>query len=168
MVYDVLAIGLLVSIHHRHFKPRRKARRAYAASEDGGSDDDESENEHVSVYEDDQTSMKSGTILHGLSERDEQESVRAESYHDFGDALAGCAIHAALAGSVEFRHVRRHRCNTGGEQLHLAKSELLPVKEEDSFEYPESPHSKAKKDSETYSTGSGTKTTQPFIKPPKD
>ena len=164
-MYDVLAVGLLISIHHRHFKPRRKGRpAAYAASEDGGSDEDESENEHVSVYEDDQTSMKSGTILHGLSDRDEQESGRAESYHDFGDALAGSAIHAALAGSVEFRHVRRYRCNTGGEQLQLAKSELLPVKEEDSFEYAESPLLKGKKESDTYSTGSGTKTTQPLNK----
>ena len=50
--------------------------------------------------------------------------------------------------------------------MNLAKSELIPVKEEDSFEYAESPLlKKERKDSETHSTGSGTKaTTQPLIR----
>ena len=72
--------------------------------------------------------MKSGTILHG-SEHDEL-SQRAESYADFGDALAGSAIHAALAGSLGFRPLRRQRSNTGGDQMNLSKSELITVKED--------------------------------------
>ena len=125
-MFDVLAIGMLVSIHHKHFKPRPKKKALYTYEEDDDIDE-ETEDEHVSVYEDDQTSLAEGTIHHGLSER-------ADSYNDFGDALAGGAIYAALAGGLDFQHRKeksRIRCDTFKE---LAKSELLPVKEEESFD----------------------------------
>ena len=53
VVYDVLAISLLISIHHKHFKPKPKKRVKYEFDEETGYIEDESENEHVSVYEDD-------------------------------------------------------------------------------------------------------------------
>ena len=54
--YDIIAIGYLVSIHHQNFKPKR--RRYYSEV------DEETVEDHVSVYEDDGTSMHTGTILH--------------------------------------------------------------------------------------------------------
>ena len=53
--------------------------------------------------------------------------------------------------------------------MEMTKSELLPpVKEENSLEYADSPLLKGVKDSETHSTtgsASGTKATQPVVRP---
>ena len=54
--YDILAIGYLVSIHHQNFKPKK--RRYYSET------DVESIEDHVSVYEDDGSSMHTGTVIH--------------------------------------------------------------------------------------------------------
>ena len=59
--YDVLAIWLLVQLHHRHFKPRRKKKVTVTYEDE---EEEESDEEHVSVYEDDATSLASGTVRH--------------------------------------------------------------------------------------------------------
>ena len=67
-------------------------------------EDDDDESEHVSVYEDDATSLASGTVRH-----DNQSFV---DNNDFGSTLA-----AALAGQVDFdqpQRAYRARANTGG------------------------------------------------------
>ena len=147
---------MLVSIHHKHFKPRPKKKSLYTYDEDDADIDEDTEIEHVSVYEDDETSIAEGTIYHGLSER-------ADSYNDFGDALVGGAIHAALAGTLDFQSRRgtsRFRSNTGGEDFkEMTKSELLPVKEEESFDEATA-MSPLRRDGETASsTGSANRTT---------
>ena len=170
VIFDVLAVGMLVSIHHRHFKPRPKRKKALVTYEDeDGSIEEETENEHISVYEDDETSMASGTIRHEGSEQGDVVSVRTVSYRDFGDALAGGAIHAALAGGLEFQgRARRQRAYTGGEGFQeagaalagLVRSELLPVAEADSLDEAATPTLtpikaiKGAKDSDSVSTGS--------------
>ena len=57
--YDILGIGFLVSIHHRLFKPKKRYRFDSAHSVPESKD-----NEHISIYEDEETSMRSGTIRH--------------------------------------------------------------------------------------------------------
>ena len=59
--YDVLAIWLLVQLHHKHFRPRRKKKSTVTYEDE---EEEEESEEHVSVYEDDATSLASGTVRH--------------------------------------------------------------------------------------------------------
>ena len=72
-IYDILAIGYLVSIHHRNFKSKAKKRRRFVSKREhittnedeydyDEEDDGEPSVEHVSIYEDSETDMASGTV----------------------------------------------------------------------------------------------------------
>ena len=125
--YDVLAIWLLVQLHHRHFKPRRKKKVTVTYEDE---EEEESDEEHVSVYEDDATSLASGTVRH-----DDNQSLLGQDEKFKG------TLFAALAGQVDFDGPQRYRANTGGEKMKLAKSELVTnqTKDDNSIEQEKSP-----------------------------
>ena len=50
-----------MQLHHKHFRPRRKKKSTVKYEDEEEEDDSE---EHVSVYEDDATSLVSGTVRH--------------------------------------------------------------------------------------------------------
>ena len=71
VVFDIFAIGYMVSIHHRNFKKRPKKRRRFVSTkeqstdvndEEYDSDDGTPSVEHVSIYDDSEPSIESGTV----------------------------------------------------------------------------------------------------------
>ena len=105
--YDIICIWLLVSVHHRHFKHMLKKRNRL----DSLSKTQSSEQEHISIYEDDATSLKSGTIKHTLVP-DENNDLR-EDLSEHHASVVGTALLAALAGNLDFTHETRARHHSG-------------------------------------------------------
>ena len=97
MVFDIFAIGYMVSIHHRNFKKRPKKRRRFVSTkeqstdvndEEYDSDDGTPSVEHVSIYDDSEPSIASGTV----AQTSDQGSMVHGSYLSYAEALAGSAL----------------------------------------------------------------------------
>ena len=93
----------MVSVHHRHFKPRTRSRF------DSLTKSQSTENEHVSIYEDDETSIKSGTIKHTLVPGETTGLVDQDKFSEDNRSVLEPAILAFLAGNLDFDNEQRKR-----------------------------------------------------------
>ena len=117
--YDILAIGYLVSIHHQNFKPKR--RQYYSEV------DEETIEDHVSVYEDDGTSIHTGTVLHTqIDENDLLTAPKVVEYKELPKDLIGTAIKAALGGDMDFE-LGTKSTRTRGISERNTRSLLAPI-----------------------------------------
>ena len=89
-------------MHHRQFiKPKRRKRFFSTTT----APDDEEEVDHVSIYEDDATSIDSGTVRHSFKEYEGPDLANTELATSYKPRqLVGTAIQAALGGKLDLEY----------------------------------------------------------------